>query len=189
MTDSAIFPRPLQVALGRSAFQRHYSSDGHGGDRAGHAIDRCRDHRQHLVTASVGPDEALGRRRGQQAAGRVVRIGRRRESHSDVERPARRRPDRAFPIAGTDPSYEYDCNPGKIHAPSVTRVVTATPAVAATPTCLPEGPVEMLENGVQVFSSLDGLGHDAVAHESQDLCQAPPGHDDLPLAQRSFVYP
>jgi hypothetical protein len=79
-----------------------------------------------------------------------------------------------FPIASTDPSYEYDRNPGTIHEQRVTRVVTATPAVATTPTCLPEGPVGMLKNGVQVFSSLDGRGHDAVAHESQDLCQGHP---------------
>jgi hypothetical protein len=37
-----------------------------------------------------------------------------------------------------------------------------------------EEPVGMLRNGVFVFSSLDGRGEDAVAHESQDLCDGHP---------------
>ncbi len=32
----------------------------------------------------------------------------------------------------------------------------------------------MLKNGVFVFNSLDGRGEDAVAHESQDLCDGHP---------------
>ena len=79
-----------------------------------------------------------------------------------------------FPIAATDPSYAYDRNPGSVKEQSITKVLTATPTVASSPSCLPEGAVGMLKNGVQVFSSLDGRNDDAVAHESQDLCQGHP---------------
>ena len=79
-----------------------------------------------------------------------------------------------FPIASTDPSYAYDRNPGKITATAITRTLTATPTANASPTCMSEGAVGLLRNGVTVFNSLDGKGKDAVAHESQDLCQGHP---------------
>ncbi len=79
-----------------------------------------------------------------------------------------------FPIARTDPSYAYDRNPGSITALSVTVTLPETGTEAASPSCLPEGPVGMLKNGVYLFSSLDGRGQDAVAHESQDLCDGHP---------------
>ena len=79
-----------------------------------------------------------------------------------------------FPIAKTDPSYAYDRNPGTVQAQSTTLVLEATPTIASSPSCLPEGPVAMLRNGVTVFSSLDGKNLDAVAHESQDVCQGHP---------------
>ena len=61
-----------------------------------------------------------------------------------------------FPIASDDPSYAYDRNPGTITEQSATLTIVETGTVAPTPTCLPEGPVGMLKNGVFVFSSLDG---------------------------------
>jgi hypothetical protein len=81
-----------------------------------------------------------------------------------------------FPIGTDDPSYAYDRNPGSITEKSVTVTVTlaANGTVAEIPTCMNEGPVGMLKNGVYLFNSLDGRGDDAVAHESQDLCDGHP---------------
>ena len=79
-----------------------------------------------------------------------------------------------FPIAADDPSYAYDKNPGTITATAISVTVASPGVAAAAPSCLPEGPVGVLKNGVLVFSSLDGRGHDAVAHESQDLCDGHP---------------
>jgi YHYH protein len=39
---------------------------------------------------------------------------------------------------------------------------------------MPEGAVGMLKNGVRIFNAIDARGDDAVAHESQDLCQGHP---------------
>jgi YHYH protein len=79
-----------------------------------------------------------------------------------------------FPIASDDPSYAYDRNPGKITAIDTTITLVETGTVAAKASCMSEGPVGILRNGVKVFNSLDGKGLDAVAHESQDLCQGHP---------------
>jgi hypothetical protein len=79
-----------------------------------------------------------------------------------------------FPIAVDDPSYAYDRNPGKITETDTTITLPETGTVAAKASCMSEGPVGMLRNGVMVFNSLDGRGLDAVAHESQDVCQGDP---------------
>ncbi len=79
-----------------------------------------------------------------------------------------------FPIASDDPSYAYDRNPGRITATDTVIALPEIGTVAAKPSCMSEGAVGMLRNGVRVFNSLDGKGLDAVAHESQDLCQGHP---------------
>ena len=79
-----------------------------------------------------------------------------------------------FPIAPGDPSYAYDRNPGTIKETAKTMTLPETGTANAKPTCMPEGQVGMLKNGVFVFNSLDGRGDDAVAHESQDLCDGHP---------------
>ena len=79
-----------------------------------------------------------------------------------------------FPIATDDPTYAYDRNPGRITATDTAITLPETAVVAAKATCMSEGAVGMLKNGVRVFNSLDGKGLDAVAHESQDLCQGHP---------------
>jgi hypothetical protein len=79
-----------------------------------------------------------------------------------------------FPIAADDPSYAYDRNPGKVTETPTTVTLVETGTVAASSTCMSEGPVGMLKNGVFIFNSLDGRGDDAVAHESQDLCNGHP---------------
>lgn len=79
-----------------------------------------------------------------------------------------------FPIASDDPSYAYDRNPGRITSTDTTFTLVETGTIATKATCMSEGAVGMLKNGVRVFNSLDGKGKDAVAHESQDLCQGHP---------------
>lgn len=79
-----------------------------------------------------------------------------------------------FPIAADDPSYAYDRNPGSIKEMAITVTLDATAEAAASPSCMDEGPVGMLKNGVLIFNALDGRGQDAVAHESQDRCDGHP---------------
>jgi YHYH protein len=83
-------------------------------------------------------------------------------------------PTGTFPIATDDPSYQYDRNPGTITAQTVSVTLPQMGTAAASPSCMNEGPVGILRNGVYVFNSLDGRGDDAVAHESQDLCNGHP---------------
>ncbi len=79
-----------------------------------------------------------------------------------------------FPIAADDPSYAYDRNPGTITATDTTVTLDEKGTEAASPSCTSEGAVGMLKNGVFLFNALDGRGEDAVAHESQDLCNGHP---------------
>jgi YHYH protein len=83
-------------------------------------------------------------------------------------------PTGTFPIASDDPSYQYDRNPGTITAESISVTLPQFGTVAESPTCMDEGEVGMFRNGVVAFNSLDGRGDDAVAHESQDLCNGHP---------------
>ena len=79
-----------------------------------------------------------------------------------------------FPIASDDPSYAYDKNPGKITSTDTTFTLVETGTVASKPSCMNEGAVGMMKNGVRIYNALDGRNDDAVAHESQDLCQGHP---------------
>jgi YHYH protein len=79
-----------------------------------------------------------------------------------------------FPIGANDPSYAYDRNPGTITEKTVTLTLAENGTVASAPTCMNEGPVGMLRNGVYIFNAVDARGDDAVAHESQDLCDGHP---------------
>ncbi len=79
-----------------------------------------------------------------------------------------------FPIAATDPWYAYDRNPGQITETASTITLPETGTIASKASCMSEGVVGVLRNGVKVFNSLDAKGLDAVAHESQDLCQGHP---------------
>lgn len=95
-----------------------------------------------------------------------------------------------FPIAPDDPSYAYDRNPGRISETDTTFTFVQAGTVAAKATCLSEGPVGMLKNGVRIFNAIDARGNDAVAHESQDLCQGHPAmttyhYHNVPLCLRN----
>lgn len=79
-----------------------------------------------------------------------------------------------FPIAPTDPAYSYDRNPNSIKGVARTWALPANPTAAASPTCLGMGPIGILLTGAVFFNALDAGGRDAVAHETQDGCQAHP---------------
>jgi hypothetical protein len=81
-----------------------------------------------------------------------------------------------FPIAASDPAYAYDQNPNHIAAQRVSYALPANPTVAASATCLGQGPIGILLTGAYLFNGLDALGRDALAHEIQDSCQ---GHPDV----------
>ncbi len=80
-----------------------------------------------------------------------------------------------FPIATTDPAYEYDRNPNSIRPSAVTWTFPQNPKKAAKPTCTPGGAIGVLNDGEFLFNALDGEGRDAVAHEVLGSC------DDHPM--------
>jgi hypothetical protein len=80
-----------------------------------------------------------------------------------------------FPIASSDPAYQYDRNPNSITTQSYQYNVPVTPAIAATPSCLSLGPIGVLLTGSVFYNALDALGRDALAHELLDSCS---GHPD-----------
>jgi hypothetical protein len=79
-----------------------------------------------------------------------------------------------FPIAADDPAYQYDRNPNRIAEQTFTVSLPTAPEVAESPSCLPAGAIGVLRNGVYTFASLDELNRDAVAWETQDLCEGHP---------------
>jgi YHYH protein len=80
-----------------------------------------------------------------------------------------------FPIAPSDPAYRYDRNPNSIRAVPTVFTLPSSPRLAATPSCLPFGPIGVAVNGVEIFNALDAQKRDAVAHEEQDACGGHPG--------------
>ncbi|MDT8991946.1 YHYH protein [Curvibacter sp. APW13] len=79
-----------------------------------------------------------------------------------------------FPIARSDPAYQWDRNPNTITPMVRSYTVAAMPALAAQASCLPMGAIGVMLDGVAVFNALDGEGRDAVAHEVQDRCNGHP---------------
>lgn len=80
-----------------------------------------------------------------------------------------------FPIQASDPAYAYDRNPNHIEAQSFDFSVPANPVVAATPSCVSQGPIGISLNGNAIYNGFDAAGYDAVAREEQDACH---GHPD-----------
>lgn len=83
-------------------------------------------------------------------------------------------PTGTFPIAASDPAYQYDRNPNSITAQPATIRLPVNPTPASQPGCLSGGPIGILDDGVYLFDALDGPGRDAVAHETQDRCDGHP---------------
>lgn len=79
-----------------------------------------------------------------------------------------------FPIASSDPAYQYDANPNRIVAQALSWTVPAQPQPASAPTCLGQGPIGVASDGVLFFDALDAEGRDAGAHEIQDSCDGHP---------------
>ena len=80
-----------------------------------------------------------------------------------------------FPIASSDPAYQYDRNPNGIAAQTIAYALPNNPVAAASPGCLNGGRIGIALNGVSIYDALDAVGHDAVAREEQDGCH---GHPD-----------
>ena len=79
-----------------------------------------------------------------------------------------------FPIKRNDPAYQYDRVPYAIVAKRKTVSVPANPVVAAAPGCVRKGVIGFMLNGVAIYSAVDGLGRDAVAHSVLDVCDGQP---------------
>ena len=84
-----------------------------------------------------------------------------------------------FPISQSDPAYQYDTNPNHIGTQSLSYSLPLNPVAAASPGCLPLGPIGILDDGVVLFDALDDAGRDAVAHETQDLCNGHPNGQEM----------
>ncbi len=79
-----------------------------------------------------------------------------------------------FPVATTDPAYQYDRNPVPIAANLLSLTIPSKPVLANTPSCLGMGAIGYFKNGVAVFNALDAAGRDAGANEIQDGCGGHP---------------
>ncbi len=80
-----------------------------------------------------------------------------------------------FPIAAQDPAYAYDRNPNSIGEHDLSVELPRLAQVAARASCLPMGAIGILRNGVAVFAAIDARQRDAVAYETQDVCDGHPG--------------
>lgn len=83
-------------------------------------------------------------------------------------------PTGTFPIAPTDPVYQYDTNPNSIAEQSMSFDIPLTPVRAVQAACLPMGMIGFTTTGVALYNALDAAGRDAAAHEVQDLCDGHP---------------
>lgn len=79
-----------------------------------------------------------------------------------------------FPIAPSDPAYEYDRNPGTVAAKKQVISIARNPVRAVKSTCLPMGAIGVARNGVLLYNALDARGMDARAHEVLDSCEGHP---------------
>ena len=85
-------------------------------------------------------------------------------------------PTGTFPIASADPAFQIDRNPNSIQMQKVALTLSLDPEAAPQPACVPMGMIGVARNGVAIYNALDAGGHDAVAHEVQDLCS---GHPEM----------
>ena len=85
-------------------------------------------------------------------------------------------PHGTFPVAASDPAYQYDRNPNAISAHNVSYQLPANPTAAQSPWCVGLGAIGVTRDGVLLFDALDAEGRDAGAHELQDFCG---GHPEM----------
>jgi hypothetical protein len=82
-------------------------------------------------------------------------------------------PSGTFPVAASDPAYQYDRNPNSIEGYTLMASIPADPQRADEPSCV-GGTIGVAKNGIPIFSAFDAGGRDAVATEVQDDCEAHP---------------
>lgn len=80
-----------------------------------------------------------------------------------------------FPISPNDPAYQYAGNSGSISEQDIVLQLPENPLPAAGVSCISLGPVGVALNGITIFSGLDAMGRDVVAHGVFDACH---GHPD-----------
>ena len=79
-----------------------------------------------------------------------------------------------FPIAANDPAHAYDGNPNRIAESTFSFTLPLEPTPAGTPACLGMGAIGVLRNGVVLYAPVDEQLRDAVAYETQDVCDGHP---------------
>jgi hypothetical protein len=79
----------------------------------------------------------------------------------------------AFPVAQSDPAYNFDRNPNKITPQQFNDAVLVHPVYSDTPHCM-GGEVGVMLTGVPLFNGFDAGMRDAPAHELQDSCNGHP---------------
>ncbi len=84
-----------------------------------------------------------------------------------------------FPIQHSDPAYQIDTNPNSIQTQNISFSIPLNPTSADSPSCVPMGMIGVALNGVAIFNALDAAGRDAVAHETQDVCDGHPQSDGI----------
>ena len=98
-------------------------------------------------------------------------------------------PTGTFPISPVDDAYAYDRNPNSIESHTVALSLPAHPRIAASPSCLPMGMIGIAVDGVAIFNALDDSHRDAVAHETQDLCEGHPQRRGIYHYSATLEYP
>jgi YHYH protein len=78
-----------------------------------------------------------------------------------------------YPVAASDPAYQYDRNPNSIKSYVLAASLPRYPKVKSKPTCV-GGTVGVMKTGIPIYSAFDALGRDAGAHEIQDACEGHP---------------
>ena len=81
-------------------------------------------------------------------------------------------PTGTFPVAPSDPAYQYDRNPNSVQGYTL-AVTLPEPQVAPAPSCVGHT-VGVSTLGVPIYDAFDALGRDAAAHEVQDGCAGHP---------------
>ena len=82
-------------------------------------------------------------------------------------------PTGVFPVAASDPAYQYDRNPNTIRPYDLDVGLPADPRPAAQPACV-GGTIGVSVLGAPIYSAFDAGGRDAAAHEVQDGCDGHP---------------
>jgi YHYH protein len=78
-----------------------------------------------------------------------------------------------FPIASSDPAYQYDRNPNSIKSYTLRASLPRNPTRRNSAQCV-GGTVGVMSTGIPLYSAFDAGGRDAVANEVQDRCAGHP---------------